>query len=781
LCRHVTVSHKGSIEPDFTAANNLWCAFRYQLLSIVCFTVTLTGCSKGGDDNAVDLPSVVLPPKVEVSVQASDAHGNPLSYEWRSTDGVINDINAATTTWQLPAGPGLHFAYVNVSNGKGGYTERRIAVSTDDIGLAAKPGTPVDFFAPAAAPAAGNFYQGVLRRTSYCNDPNAINDPNAKNNSCVAVYIPDAVTYLFNQATNAVTDTVTSNLRGYFTIPEVVPGGYTEFCASDNTQPFEDCTNSIDDITVFIGTAPALDEANSNYYHSTAFSDRNDYMGRVVLQDGSPCGQLNEFFDKGITAKVSVLASDGTVLDGPRRANAWGHYGLSSQINADSVKIECESASASVPVTTYSSFDPRTSITNSSTPIVTTMTASLDGSLLPDTAAIFLPPPTGGLPSDNFPGTDIFLTFKGIDSRKSACQYYLKIGAVKSCGADGTLGSPVTFDDWKSKVRMDPYADAGHEDIVATYVNAVDLNLTRNHHSNSYGADQTAAYVCNHLGPSDDTQETLDTVIDNAINGRNLVACVAMDHLVHPGVNGDQAFTRFMIFGPSGELLPSVNLDGRGEKFAPGVCVACHGGDKYAGRFPEDGSGHANIGAHFLPYDVANFRYSSKPGLTRAEQEEAIYELNQNVKLAGPTVATTELIDGWYAAGNKILDEDYLPASWQGKPAAQIDYYKKVYAKSCRTCHVAFTEELNFDHYSNLNLVSPHSGLDGLERIGVSSCEGGSASFVREYSMPNSLTTMNLYWNSAGTATDQPAITAAFFNSILGVNSVCDLTNLPPP
>jgi hypothetical protein len=71
--------------------------------------------------------------KVTVSVFAFDWAGNPLTYRWRSTDGNITDQNAPSTEWTLPAGPGIHFAYVLVSNGKGGYTERRIAVNTDSL------------------------------------------------------------------------------------------------------------------------------------------------------------------------------------------------------------------------------------------------------------------------------------------------------------------------------------------------------------------------------------------------------------------------------------------------------------------------------------------------------------------------------------------------------------------------------------------------------------------------------------------------------------------------
>src|SRR5689334_8708771 len=57
---------------------------------------------------------------VRVTVDASDAFGNELSYQWRATDGHIVNQNARTTYWTLPKGPGIHFAYVLVSNGKGG-------------------------------------------------------------------------------------------------------------------------------------------------------------------------------------------------------------------------------------------------------------------------------------------------------------------------------------------------------------------------------------------------------------------------------------------------------------------------------------------------------------------------------------------------------------------------------------------------------------------------------------------------------------------------------------
>jgi len=69
---------------------------------------------------------------VRLSVDASESFGNPLSYRWRATDGHIVDPTGFTTDWILPNGPGIHFAYVLLSNGRGGVTEDRIAVNTDN-------------------------------------------------------------------------------------------------------------------------------------------------------------------------------------------------------------------------------------------------------------------------------------------------------------------------------------------------------------------------------------------------------------------------------------------------------------------------------------------------------------------------------------------------------------------------------------------------------------------------------------------------------------------------
>jgi hypothetical protein len=203
--------------------------------------------------------------------------------------------------------------------------------------------------------------------------------------------------------------------------------------------------------------------------------------------------------------------------------------------------------------------------------------------------------------------------------------------------------------------------------------------------------------------------------------------------------------------------------------------VVCHGGDHYAGHYLAHPS--ANVGAHYLPYDTGNFEFSSVPGLQEADQEEAIYNLNQNVLKTNATVAEQELVAGWYAASH-VLYKDYVPISWQNQtdvPAAiATNFYKNVVARSCRGCHVSMVEGYNWDHYQNLD-TTRYRGTSLYDFNYTIACYGGNSLF-RSFSMPNSLVTFNRYWGSAGNSgttpagPDQVAITNDFLNAVSAGN-----------
>ncbi len=317
----------------------------------------------------------------------------------------------------------------------------------------------------------------------------------------------------------------------------------------------------------------------------------------------------------------------------------------------------------------------------------------------------------------------------------------------------------MTFEDWKAKVGLGAYRNTGvfrgqkATEYTATYINKMDLNLTRRHHAITYPAktgNSTAAYVCNHLGPTSQAQADVDTAINNAINGNNLVACVAMDY-GYELANG-KPYVRYFTFAPNGQLLMSVNLDGRGEKHVPGTCLACHGGKHYDGQFPIDNRTTPDLGGHFLPYDIGNFLFSSNPALTQAAQEKAIYNLNKIAKTTNLTSYGIDLINAWYHNDTStVMDLNYLPQDWKagiGKiPGIDVtQLYQKVEARYCRSCHVAMDSERttrNPEDFLNWTHTGDPSTDDAFKQV---IC-GGPATVQRNHTMPNSLVTFNNMWS----------------------------------
>ncbi len=642
--------------------------------AILAIALSAWTCASYGDEGEESRS------RVRVTVQATDPNGRPLSYQWRSTDGRISNVNAATTTWRLADGPGLHFAYVLVSNGAGGYTERRVAVNTDTIGTAVRSHQPVSYLAPAAPVPRGEVYRSFMRGESILlNNPQGVTE---------ALNIPDVFVFekdVNNTARFPATGAVKTTVRGDFTI-----SGKQPIAASDEVDTYCD----VDPMGSF-GACGFIQSDSGSAFDVTPNQAVTDYINRMSYTGDPPNNQL--------TAATRVL-------------------------------LQCEGAAPAYVAIGFSGDVGTATFAATGQPIVNTMTATLNGTPV----GSLLPPPTG-VPSDVVPNPERFLSYKGIDSRQDACAYYQAIGAAKGCDSSGNLVGPISFNDWMRATKMGKYAPPGAPtEFTANYINKADLNLARDHHSISYGPNQTAAYVCNHLGPSvlEPAQAEIDSVVDNLVANKNLVACVAMDYTATPGVNGGKPFVRFLIFGPSGQLLPSVNLDGRREKFVPGTCVVCHGADHYAGHFLAQKS--ADVGGHYLPYDAGNFEFSSKPGLKEADQEEAIYNLNQNVLNVNPTVAEQELIAGWYQSSH-VLDKNYLPPSWQGQGSAASSFYQNVLARSCRGCHVAMVEGYNWDHFQNINGTFYRSTFiaDLTYTIG---CFGGNSLF-RSHSMPNSLVT----------------------------------------
>jgi hypothetical protein len=365
---------------------------------------------------------------------------------------------------------------------------------------------------------------------------------------------------------------------------------------------------------------------------------------------------------------------------------------------------------------------------------------STDAGIVPAAPAATAPT----LPSDRLIAQDHFLTFfstrsfdstQSPDSRRGSCEYYSAIGAVQGCSPTGDmLGPQLNFDSWRAKWGL----TAETAGFRATYANIRDLDLERDMHGITT-AQGTAYYVCNfpHV-----REGRVDTSLLNVRRRENLVACVAMEYSPTPGVSGGQPFAKFLVFGPAGQLLQSVNLDGRGEKFLPGACVVCHGARTDFTRYHEEGTTSPDLGAQFLPFDLHNFAYAETAGpLSRSGQETSFRNLNMTVLATNPRPAIKELINLWYPDPTLSPFTDRIPPGWLGQEVL----YTKLYQKYCRTCHVAMS--IRADHDLAFQTFSQFEERKGVLRDRVCGLEGALGKL--RWSMPNAKITFDQFWNDS--------------------------------
>ncbi len=593
------------------------------------------------------------------------------------------------------------------------------------------------------------------------------------------VYLLGAEANLKNSAGTIVSSAAVSNGRGEFVVEKVPSGTYTLECKLPGSVK-DDCTGAVNVITI-------RNESVSNLrvlHNPLNFGNQNVRLyGHVALADGSRCGITNRFVPQFHSATIELRNSQGVLLNATN-PNDYGDYfitGSAPSADVFSLTVRCGNLPLQERLISVSSgiLEREVSfVLPNSKPVVTSMSAVRDG------VTVASAPQVSPLPSDIAPFADWFLSYKGIDSRIEACEYYRALGAVELCDAEGKPNRGISFDDWKQTNAMGPFAGSNVQ-LSATFVNKVDLNLVRRMEGTRVSANRIAYVVCNHPGPLTESQADIDAAIASALSGKNLVACVAMEYSISAGVNGDRPFTKFYVFGPDGQLLPSVNLDGRGEKFVPGTCVACHGGDQYAGRY-RTANNNPHLGAHFLPFDNANYHFSTQPGLRLADQEASIKQLNLLLLETDRTDAANALVNGWYASGTNSQNANHLPVGWRARSAQDQNFYLKVAAPSCRTCHVAMSSRYDFDSvlpffnsYFNFDpplSVNPGGPLDALGvTFGTLLCGAGGgvgAEYVgRNHAMPNSLVTFNRMWATRGQADDQIAL----ITSSLVPLTPCDL------
>ena len=286
--------------------------------------------------------------KTYLSVQASDADGDTLQYQWRVTAGTIDNRNSPQAVWTMPDGPGLHFAYVTVTDGRGGSTEQQYAVATDTLGTTVPDRPALDHTPPAVTEADG-FAVRLRFEASGAGLATQFADPAAAPGAALVprtVYLAD-VQVTLRDPNGQVLFAGLSDLGGEVALPHLpaltAPQKYSVQCATSADAPQQPCDSfnpQLDGVVRVI--VPA---------HTDARNLR--LFGHVALADGGLCGDRNEFFGTQAVAQVQLQATDGTLLSAPLRVNRFGDYALDAAVSVDTplqLKVTCTGYTATVAV-----------------------------------------------------------------------------------------------------------------------------------------------------------------------------------------------------------------------------------------------------------------------------------------------------------------------------------------------------------------------------------------------------------------------------------------------
>jgi hypothetical protein len=254
------------------------------------------------------------------------------------------------------------------------------------------------------------------------------------------------------------------------------------------------------------------------------------------------------------------------------------------------------------------------------------------------------------------------------------------------------VGTKTTLDRFKSQNGFT--ADLA----TAVYLNANDLGFGRGMHMWKSGGN-IFYYVTNFPD------------VESARLGINTIATVAMEYSPNPLSGGP--YTKFYVFNAQGARVNNANLDQRGRKFVPRLCVICHGGAYVA----PTSTNHGDMGSRFIAFDLASYGYSGfDPSFSRGSQEEAFRLLNQGVlENTNPSNEQQELINGWYGGAGGVDTahqtqiDGFVPAGWN----TQATLYTDVVRPSCRTCHVTRDPPLDWNRFSGGSLLFDyvHTGL----------------------------------------------------------------------
>ncbi|MDH3714009.1 MAG: hypothetical protein OET44_09210 [Gammaproteobacteria bacterium] len=387
-------------------------------------------------------------------------------------------------------------------------------------------------------------------------------------------------------------------------------------------------------------------------------------------------------------------------------------------------------------------------------------------------------------PGDGSCVASIDLPASTISSRQYATAYYAKIDPNNE---RDTLAKWQTFNGFGTPAVVD-----GH----VRFRDTRDLGYGRNMFFRVNANGTFASFVDNFQ---------VQTIPGQEYSALNLEALIADDRQYHIGTNAieyscsdptncdcnanpNDCFVKFFTFKSANddglqERALEQDLDGRGDKAVPGICVSCHGGNTLVPEplapnkitFPNGGDTNSTL--QLLELDT--FEFGTGSGLSRASQEADFKTLNTAIYCtypgANPTVCATvgitpptaaagdwqgtfarELVEGCYADdfseiryGGSDGECDFVPAGWRpdpgdGNPPAGADQlFLNVVGPHCVVCHVRHGSDLGTE--LNAGLGGKDIDFSTWDKF-ISYADQIERLVFDEGNMPLALLNYNVFW-----------------------------------
>ncbi len=714
---------------------------------------------------------------VQLVVEAFDPDGDPITYDWfaGSGDSTFHSTNSPSVLWQLPNGSGIQTMYFIVRDYKGGYETGKIEISTDPTVLFT--GTVLENGAPPVNGALVTINQQTILCDSSGYFSLQLTNPvppyvmaiqsqgcepyskvfwNAAVGGVYSLYQSYEVTVVMSGNATVTNGSIVISFPSGSVVDQFgqpYGGSVTvTFSAIDPADPAGRLPGNLNQISGFPNSVlmpyAGASVALRDQFGNPLFINPNNRP-----QISVPLGTFRPLSDAPIqiwlynptngfyfSTPVFVAGSSNTnsmswqvpqtgVCVAAVTANAGACITLEVS-NTISLPVDVTISSPAVQVRTIT--EPFTTFPNLPTnQLVTFQIFQANEATLTNGCVISNSVTTGGVSSNC---ANVTLAFPGAPKPGEMLSYTFGPGDADYGNAYykkiDPQGSKLTFENWLTAngYNSSSGANAFNSDAEAIYFNNGDLGFGRWMGMKTNVNGDIAYFVSNYKTP------------DDAITARNtgkpkqgLLATVCMEYSADPTVlnsaspnpkiptTNTNRYTKFYIFNNQNQRISGIDLDHKGDKFVPHLCIICHGGEKPAGD--------PNVKARFLPFDLESFKYSANQNFNLAAQSTAFKALNAATLRTVPTPAVTDLVQGWYGGpglpGNYNMD--YIPSGWNDTPAHQY-LYANVVKISCRSCHVTRTGEKAFLSFTNFNEASPFFG-----------------SVICGGEMPNALRTFNIF------------------------------------